>query len=405
MKILRKLNLLSFGIVLVMTGSVLGVGMLILGDILHKFEEQVSQLELANTSQIVAQRLNRSGVRAAAEAAAALEGEIKARRGLKSTQLYIIESPDNRIVYQSGRLAGEKTSFEFVDHMFSQGKGSIHYEIDGVSHLAVFTTLEPVNWLIGLSVSEREMLAKRSDFLVAIGGLTFFVLLINALLARFFGQRMLKRIDAALDCVNRIEQGDLSARIPGVMVRDEIGHLQEGINAMSSKIQQRTQAQQRAEDALRDREARIRRIVDANIIGVFFWNASGDIFEANKAFLSIIGYSASDLAAGLVRWAELTPPEYRAIDQRALEEVLATGRCPPYEKQYFRQDGSRISVLVGGALLEGHDQQGVAFVLDLSERKQAEADRQARQVAEAATRTKSEFLANMSHELRTPLSA
>ena len=45
----------------------------------------------------------------------------------------------------------------------------------------------------------------------------------------------------------------------------------------------------------------------------------------------------------------------------------------------------------------------MAFVLDLTERRQAEAERAARKNAEAANAAKSAFLANMSHELRTPL--
>jgi PAS domain S-box-containing protein len=123
---------------------------------------------------------------------------------------------------------------------------------------------------------------------------------------------------------------------------------------------------------LEEREARIRRLVESNIIGVFFWDYAGNIREANDALLAIVGYSRQELLAGQVRWTEMTPPEYRAADERAMAEQMATGTCRPYEKEYMRKDGSRVPVLLGGALLEGTRDQGVAFVLDLTERKRAE---------------------------------
>src|SRR3984893_14842632 len=144
-------------------------------------------------------------------------------------------------------------------------------------------------------------------------------------------------------------------------------------------LQQENSERKRAEEALRERDARIRRIVYSNLIGLFFWDFSGTATEANDAFLQIVGYSRQDLLSGLIQWPRMTPPEYRAADARAMEILRRAGSCQPYEKEYIRKDGRRIPVLVGGALLEGSQENGVAFVLDLTERREAEAAGAARQ--------------------------
>ena len=128
----------------------------------------------------------------------------------------------------------------------------------------------------------------------------------------------------------------------------------------------------RAEQALREREAKIRRLVEANIIGIFIWDFEGRVLEANEAFLRIVGYDHEDLVAGRIRWTDLTPPEWRDRDTRLIQEQRLTGALPPFEKEYFRKDGSRIPVLIGVATFEKGGNEGVAFVLDLTERKRGE---------------------------------
>jgi PAS domain S-box-containing protein len=123
---------------------------------------------------------------------------------------------------------------------------------------------------------------------------------------------------------------------------------------------------------LEDREGKIRRLVDANILGTFIWNLEGAIVGANDAFLRMLQYDRDDLVSGRVRWTELTPTEWRERDERAVAELSGTGTIQPYEKEFFRKDGNRVPVLLGAALFEGSRNEGVAFVLDLSERKQAE---------------------------------
>jgi PAS domain S-box-containing protein len=124
---------------------------------------------------------------------------------------------------------------------------------------------------------------------------------------------------------------------------------------------------------LQERESRIRRLVDSNIIGIFIFDRVPDIVDANQAFLRTLGYSREDLDAGRLHWSELTPPEWRDRTARARAELKATGVVQPFEKEFFRKDGSRVPVLTGGAAFGDENGQGVAFVLDLSERKRAEA--------------------------------
>jgi PAS domain S-box-containing protein len=121
-----------------------------------------------------------------------------------------------------------------------------------------------------------------------------------------------------------------------------------------------------------EREGKIRRLVDANIIGIIIWEVEGRILEANDAFLRIVGYDREDLASGRLHRTELTPPEWRERDARTVAELKRIGTAQPFEKEYFRKDGSRVPVLIGGAMFEQGTNQGVGFVLDLTERKRAE---------------------------------
>jgi PAS domain S-box-containing protein len=165
---------------------------------------------------------------------------------------------------------------------------------------------------------------------------------------------------------------------------------------------------------LQEREARVRRLFNANIIGIFTWNLDGRIVDANEAFLRIVGYTSEDLVSGNMLWKDLMPSEWDPADDRIMAELLATNIAHPFEAEYVRKDGSRVPVLIGAALFDGKPTEGVAFVVDQTERKRAEAaaresERQYHdiqmQLAHAnRVATMGYLSASIAHELNQPLS-
>ncbi len=131
-----------------------------------------------------------------------------------------------------------------------------------------------------------------------------------------------------------------------------------------------------AETALRESEAKYKRIIESNIVGIYFGDFTGRIYEANDAFLEIVGYNREDLDNGLLYWSHLTPPEIesQAMIPKVREELKSNGVCIPFEKEYLRKDGTRVSVLTAIACIEGREAEGysVCFVLDITKGKQAQ---------------------------------
>jgi PAS domain S-box-containing protein len=125
----------------------------------------------------------------------------------------------------------------------------------------------------------------------------------------------------------------------------------------------------------------------------------------------MVGYTRADLGAGRLRWTELTPPEWQAVDARAVAQLRTTGTCDVFEKEYIRRDGSRVPALVGGAAIEGPGAETVAFVLDLTERKRSEEERERLRQLQAdlaymsRVTTMGELAGSLAHELKQPLAA
>jgi PAS domain S-box-containing protein len=166
---------------------------------------------------------------------------------------------------------------------------------------------------------------------------------------------------------------------------------------------------------LAERDRKIRRLFESNIIGIMIWELEGRILEANDAFLRIVGYDREDLVAGRLHRRMLTPSDWHNLDARNVTELGLVGTIPPFEKEYLRKDGRRVPVLIGGTMFEPSGNQGVGFVLDLTEQKRVEAEarenerryREALMELAHANRvtTMGQLTASIAHEVSQPIAA
>jgi PAS domain S-box-containing protein len=187
------------------------------------------------------------------------------------------------------------------------------------------------------------------------------------------------------------------------------------IEDLKFQVAEREKAEAEVRQLASGLDAKVRRLVEANVVGIVLWNLEGAITGANEAFLRMVQFDREDLVSGRVRWTDLTPAEWRGSDERAIADLKMRRSFQPFEKEYFRKDGSRVPVLLGGALFEGNGNEGVAFVLDLTEQKRVQEMLQQAQQTLFTTQvelarvsrvtTMGELAASIAHEINQPLTA
>jgi PAS domain S-box-containing protein len=187
------------------------------------------------------------------------------------------------------------------------------------------------------------------------------------------------------------------------------------VDDLRFQVAEREKAEAEVRELARGLAAKIRRLVDANVVGIVMFNLDGAITAANEAFLNMVQYAREDIDFRRVRWTDLTPAEWRDRDERAVDDLKTSGIFQPFEKECFRKDGSRVPLLLGGALFESGGKEGVAFVLDLTVQKRAQerlraSERSFRQAqAELAhvnrVTTMGLLTASISHEVMQPIAA
>jgi PAS domain S-box-containing protein len=177
----------------------------------------------------------------------------------------------------------------------------------------------------------------------------------------------------AVLCAPLVEDGRLQAFL-AVTSKQPRDWLSEDVMLVEHLVQRTWSAVERGRSLqrIRESEARYRGVVESEMVGILFWHIDGRMLDANQVLLDLIGYTRDELHDGRIHWTDLTAPEFAERDLHMLEQLHQSGRCRPYEKEYIRKDESRVPVLIGSSFLPGRTDVGVAFVVDITERKYVE---------------------------------
>ncbi|MCU1286280.1 MAG: hybrid sensor histidine kinase/response regulator [Acidobacteriales bacterium] len=169
-----------------------------------------------------------------------------------------------------------------------------------------------------------------------------------------------------VDAVEYIRRGATDYVLKGALTRLEVAVPR----ALEEFARKREQVE--AATALRSSEARFRRLIDSNLVGIAVGQFNGTIVEANGTLLSTLGYTRQDLASGLLKWPQLSPPEFQHMHKLAAKQVRATGVSESLQTEYIRKDGTHVPVSISIARIDDSESNCIGFIVDQTSTRKAE---------------------------------
>lgn len=141
--------------------------------------------------------------------------------------------------------------------------------------------------------------------------------------------------------------------------------------------------------------ARLEKAVES-VVGIIFFDLSGAVIGSNEVFRQVTGYTQDEIESRTLTWRMMTPPEWIPTSEEEMQQFEHTGRIGPYEKEYFRKDGSRCWMMFTGKKL---DDKVIEICVDITARKQAEL------AAQRSEADRKKLIAEMAGTLNNPLQA
>ncbi len=374
MKLQTRINLFSLTILFTLTMGLVLIGALVINDIVYDLNRRLLVLEIEDELQKIEKGyavLVRSGV----TGVETYENRMKAERieavrraDFGPTGRLSIVTLDGEVVHHRGMEGGGGLRIPYLERMVAQKAGTLIFEEAGERRFGVFRTFEPWRWVMVLSVAESEMFEKRAQYLGQVSVMGLIMVLVTLLFSSFLTRRIIRRIRDALACADRVKNGDLTARIDPIPVDDEIGSLQENINAMIARIEERTLENRKTRQELRESKEKYQGYIENAPEMVFVFDEGGRFLEVNAAAAAATGHTRTALLemglTDLFRWEGEGAAPW--VDDGSRE-----GGCPGDEIRVRRKDGGTFYALMEAVRLS--ENRYLGFCRDITRRKNLEA--------------------------------